>query len=193
MRKILTSAAIVAPTGCLFVATAQEMDELDIFDGLTASPLAIPTPSSVVRAQQISGCFTGDADQNPITVYYPGEPVIWWCTGIVTPQGTGPVQQTQSILASTVPVKTGGKSFSDTFSYTFTICNTSQPPSQPPVCDDVPSYTTWALGVSVNLPKILNFVLFFTGPIGFNSAITGSGYDSYSANLTDNSVAMTPK
>lgn len=192
MRKILVNAAIVAAAGCLVVAVAQEADEPDIFDGLTASSLAVPTPSSI-RAQSISGCFVGDQNQNPQTVFYPGQPVVWWCTGIVTPQGTGPVQQTQSIVAATVPIKTGGKGFSKTFTYTFTICNTSQPPSQPPVCDDVPAYTTWSLGVYINLPKILNVLLHFTGPISFNSAITGSGYESYSANLTGNSVAQTPK
>jgi hypothetical protein len=192
MRKVLTSAAIVAAAGCLLVAVAQEADEPDIFDGLTALPLAVAAPSSI-RAQGIGGCFTGDLNQNPQTVFYPGQPVVWWCTGIVTPQGTGPVQQTQSILASTVPIKTGGKGFHKTFSYTFTICNTSAPPTQPPVCDDMPDYTTWSLGVYVNLPKILNPLLHFTGPISFNSAITGTGYESYSANLTGNSVAQTPK
>jgi hypothetical protein len=193
MRKILISAAIVAAMGCQFVAVAQETDDLDIFDGLTPSSLAVATPSSVIHAQSDSGCFTGDTSGNPQTVFYPGQQVVWWCTGIITPQGTGPVAQTQSILVSTVPVKTGGKSFSHTFTGNFTICNTSQPPSQPPVCDDLPEYTSWSLGVYVNLPKILNFILYFTGPIDFNSAITGTGYESYSANLTGNSVAMTPK
>jgi hypothetical protein len=195
MRKILVSAAVVAAAGCLLVAVAQEADEPDIFEGLTASPLVRAIPSSR-HAQGISGCFTGNESDPPVaqTVFYPGQPVVWWCTGIITPQGTGPVSQTQSIVASTVPLKSGGKSFSKTFSATFTICNTSQPPSQPPVCDDEPTYTSWSLGVYVNLPnKILNALLTFTGPISFNSAITGSGYESYSANLTGNSVAPTPK
>jgi hypothetical protein len=193
MRKILMSAAIVAASGCLFIASAQEADEQpDIFDGLTPLSLAVPHPSSGAAAN-FSGCFTGDLNQNPQTIFYPGQPVVWWCTGIVTPQGTGPVSQTEASLVTTVPIKTGAKTFSHTFSSTFTICNTSAPPSTPQVCDDGPLYTTWSLGVYVNLPKILNFVLFFTGPISFNSDITGSGYETYSASLSGNSVAITPK
>ena len=184
MRMILISAAAVAAAGCLAVALADQGIDPDIFGGRSVSFVARPDHNQGVKQNLQGGvtCYTGDTSADPQTVFYPGQTVCWWSDGIVTPQGTGPVTESISVVVTT-PHK------QRTLTGSFTICNTSDPNT----CDDIPTSTTWNLGICFGpLPSGLNKILSRTGPIPFDSAITGSGYQAFTASLTGNTVAPTP-
>lgn len=182
---LLIGAAALAAAGCMTVALADDGTDPDIFNGRSVSFVAIPRHNQGAKPNGVSGvsCYTGDTSENPQTVFYPGQTICWWSDGIVTPQGTGPVTQTITVVVTT-PKK------QRTFTESFTICNTSDQST----CDDIPEYTVWDLGVCFGpLPSVLNKILTKTGPIPFDSAITGSGYQAFTASLTGNTVAATPE
>ena len=177
MKKMWIIGALMAAAGCLVLTAAD--DEPDIFANGSVFITAVPSNHAQPQGAAI-GCYTGDAYQTPQLVFYPGQTICWWSTGIVTPKGTGPVTENITVAATT-PSKTRN------FSASFTICNTSNQST----CDDIPQYTTWNLGVCFGpLPTtVLNKVLLKRGPVPFDSTITGSGYLSYSTSITGSSVA----
>ena len=177
MWKAWTAAIALAAAGSLILVGAVEPD---IFADGKVTFKAVPSHGAGPAAA--ISCFTGDQYYHPQMVFYPGNTICWWSQTFVVPKGIGPVQESITVVATTPKRST-------TFTGSFTICNTSNPST----CDDIPSSTSWALGIcSGQLPTNLNKILQRTGPVPFDSAISGTGYVSYSANLTGNSVAPLP-
>jgi hypothetical protein len=173
MKMILVAA--IAVFAVPLTTFAQEIP--DIFDGQAR---AVARRSNI--SPQISGSFVGDENAVPKSVFHAGETVCWWSTGIVTPKGTGPVQQNLHVEATT-PRRTR------TFDAEFTICNTSQQG----VCDDAPTFTTWTLGICFGpLPPFIDRILQRTGPVPFDSVISGSGYESWSHTVRGSTVEPLP-
>jgi hypothetical protein len=153
--------------------------EPDVFANAEAVSFAVRSGDFGPQALE---SFVGDENVTPQTVFFAGDTVCWWTTGIVTPKGTGAVDQHIDVEVTT-PRRTRQ------FSADFEICNTNTEGQ----CDDVPDFTTWTLGICVGpLPPFIDRLLQRTGPVPFDSVITGTGYESFVHSLTGHSVAPLP-
>jgi hypothetical protein len=177
MKKIWIVGTLLAAAACLLLA---ETTDPDIFDTATFTVIAVPSHGSLPKTAAGVTSYTGDLNANPQLVFNPGQTVVWWSTPFVVFQGQGTQTQSISIAASTP------KSTKNLGPVTFQICNTD---TNSCPGDDVPAFTSWTLGVFINLPSFLEKILLKTGPVPFNSVVTGTGYVPFSNSLTGNSVA----
>ncbi len=175
MIKICVVSSVLALASALSFGA----DEPDVFAGAEVTVFAKRVNG--INAQ-VTGCFTGDENFNPKTVFFAGDTVCWYADGIVTPKGTGPVSQNLS-----VDVTTPRRSLN--FFGTLEICNTSVQGS----CNDEPDFTTWTVGLCVGpIPPFVDRLLQRVGPVPFSSVVTGSGYESFVHPIGGTSVSPLP-